>query len=682
MNTIRQMCGLAMIPVLALALLGGCKAPEQPLPQKEKPAAQASAAAPAAVPEAVQKAVLEAAALFPADAAVVGTVRSPKDLVDILNESVGPELSAMSAAPLTFLPAGAFDMEGPVAWAVLLTDSQPSIALAMRVKDAARLKGEDAGEGIIRVTSGSFPIHVARVGLWGVFGALDAVKAFKAGAAKPRLALDGPSKTLAAESLAWVRVQGAPLAALAEPEIKQMKTRFSGAQPGKDASAEAKAVEWLDGFVHELEALDVGLVVDEQHLAVRTALTLTEKSQLLAVARAMKPVERFDGALPETDRFLAAVWTRVDPKEATPKFKAFLSPLMDLLMAEFQKQAERKDAAPSKDAAANSAALVRKAISEQWALMDQYADVVGERSAVLFEQPEPGKGLFRMTQAADLKDVSAYTLLLKKSMGSTESLLKAVDAEVAKKGGGPNIAMDYKTAAETIEGQPVDVMSLKFAMDPSSNLPPQGREMAKNVMNAVWGGDTLIMRAAVVEKQAIQTLGDADMMARAIKHARGQGGDLAKMKPIAAALGRVPAGSSVVALISSTAVAAAVDTAADDIMTAFLPPQQREALKSVPMPRIERPMVTEPTLLSVRVEGRIVRLDVDVPRADAAGTVPYLRHAYGRLIVFMIQQIPMMAGSSHPIVVPPPMSPMPPKAPTFEEIKPAPSALDGPGAGE
>jgi len=656
MMTTRRLSGLA-IPVLVLALFAGCKTPEQPPPQKEKPAAQASAPAPAAVPEAVQKAVLEAAALFPADAAVVGTVRSPRDLVDSLNESVGPELSAMSALPLTFLPAGAFDMEGPVAWAVLLTDGRPRIALAMRVKDAERLKGEDAGEGIVRVTSGPFPIHVARVGPWAVFGDVNGVKVFKAVASKPRLALDGPSKTLAAESLAWVRVQGAPLVALAEPEIKQMKKQFSGAQTGKDASAEAKAVEWLDGFVHELEALDVGLVMDEQHLAVRTALTLTEKSQLLAVARAMKPVERFDGALPETDRFLAAVWTRVDQKEATPKVKAFLGPIMDLAMDALQKEADQKGAAATKEeAAANSAAIVRKAISEQWAMMDQYGDVLGDRSAVLFEQPEPGKGLFRMmTQAAEVKDVSAYTLLLKKSMGTTESVIKAVDAETAKNPAvHPTITMDYKPAGETIEGQPVDVLSLKFTMrklaEPVAregkvesgaalgHVVAQGmHDTVEKIMNVIWGGDTLLMRVAVVEKQAIQTLGDADMMARAIRHARGQGGDLAKMKPIAAALGRVPAGSSVVALISSTAAAAAVDTAADDIMTAFLSPQQREVMKQVPMPRIGRPTITEPTLLTVRVEGRTVRLDLDVPQADAAGAIPYVRHAYGRIIVFAIQ---------------------------------------------
>jgi len=206
-------------------------------------------------------------------------------------------------------------------------------------------------------------------------------------------------------------------------------------------------------------------------------------------------------------------------------------------------------------------------------------------------------------------------------------------------------------------------------------------------MNVIRGGDTFIMRTAVVEKQAIQTLGDADMMARAIKHARGQGGDLAKMKPMAAALGRVPAGSSVVALISSTAAAAAVDTAADDIMTAFLPPQQREAMKSVPMPRIERPTITEPTLLTVRVEGRTVRLDLDIPRADAAGAIPYVRHAYGRLIVFICQSAMARSRMIEDAKMPAPPekpenAPMPPKAPTFEEIQPAPSALDDPGAGE
>ena len=145
---------------------------------------------------------------------------------------------------------------------------------------------------------------------------------------------------------------------------------------------------------------------------------------------------------------------------------------------------------------------------------------------------------------------------------------------------------------------------------------------------------------AVTGKRAISVMGGPELMVRALKHEQGKVGDLAYQKPIAEALKRVPAGSSVVVILSIPACAATLDGVTSEALLYALPAERREALRSVPLPTVALPKLESPTIFSLGVDGRTLCFQMDMPRSQMGDSVPYLRHLWGRLILFAFEMAP------------------------------------------
>ncbi|MCX5654113.1 MAG: hypothetical protein NTY65_05635 [Planctomycetota bacterium] len=670
---------LAVLSLMLPLIAAGCSGPKE---EAAKPAA-VPAAKPeaAAVTDALRKLAGETVSQVPADAAAAVIFRSAEDVVAGLNDSVGPELASLAAVPLTFLPPGAFDMNSPILLVLLMQD-RPSVVFLMCCKDPQLLVGEAVGDGIIRVKFDKMEFYMLKVGRYAAFGELEAVKAYKAAKARP-LAVDKPMVDRIAESIIWGYVNAKPLAALAKPALAGMKKEAGQKHPGQPPSSEVKAVEWAENLLDQLKTAEVMYVVGGGRVQVRGRLTLVPDAPLLAIAKSMKPLEIYQGVLPETDQFMLATWANIDYAQATPQVKAFLRPVMDLAMEKLG-EAANPPAGAAAEGAANPMAAMKKAIDEQWAMADEYGAAFGNRAAILMEIPERGKPFYRFTESFDLKDSAKYRALVKKGMDSTEKLLEAISGGASKDKTGPKMdfKLGFKQNAETIEGIQVDVMNFKVAVQPPPDTPPEVGQMMKSVCESLYGPEGLAMRMAVCDNRALAVMGDPEMMKRAIKGSRGQAGDLAKQPLIAAALARVPKGASVAALISCPAVVYAGDLVLDEMMLAVLPPARRQALKGVPRPKIKSPTLTEPTVLAMVVEGQAIRLEMDMPIAEGTNSLPYVRHAYGNMLFDVLQLVPVFAargepqsraGAMPPPVVLPPVTPSlapPPAAPSMTLPKP------------
>lgn len=636
-----------LVPVLA----AGCSNREQESTAKKAAAEKAGTAA--ASPE-MKKMLVEAASLAPAGAVAVGTLRSPRTLVEDLNELVGPEVATLPAIPLSLLPAGAFDMDAPVAWTFFEYANRPAGVFFMKIKDPTKLSGEQVGDDILKIRAMSPEIYLVKAGSWAAFGSLEAVKAYKASMAGARLAVDEKMAGRIGENLIWVLVNAKPLAEKGRPKLQEIRKAMAAQPATPKTEAEVKAVEWLDNLLGQLDTLEIGVTRDGDRLVTRLGLSVLENSPVLAIARTFKPVDKFDQALPETDRFLMAAWTRLDYTKAVPETKAFLKPLLDLFIAEMDSRLALKDSAGGGNP-------LRKVFDAELAQADQYPDVLGERAAMLMEIPEPGQGLYRMVKVIDLKDAAKYRVMIKQGAETAQDFLAALSGATPADKKQPKLALSsvYKPAAETVEGVSVDLMRIKIDVQPPEGAPLQQAEMMKNMMASIYGPDgTVTVRMAATDKRAMSVIGGQDLMARAIKHEQGKLGDLAKQKAVAEALARVPTGSSVVAIVSLPACAAAMDGVMSDVFMGMLPADRREVYKSVPLPEIGLPTLAAPTVFSMGVEGRTIQLEMDMPRTEIGGSIPYVRHFYGRVLLFVLEQIPgrMLSG---PVGVMKPTAPMP-----------------------
>ena len=166
-------------------------------------------------------------------------------------------------------------------------------------------------------------------------------------------------------------------------------------------------------------------------------------------------------------------------------------------------------------------------------------------------------------------------------------------------------------------------------MPPDAAMP---MEMTQRMMQGFYGPDGLVTRMAVSGNKAISTTGHPALMAKAIRQTLGGAGDLARQKPVAEALARVPARSTAVMLVSCPAYAYALDVNLAEPLLAALPPERQKTLKAVPRPRIDPPAPGDLAVLSIQVQDRAVRFQMDVPQSEIARTVPYLRHLYADML--------------------------------------------------
>ncbi len=622
-----KMARMGLFAVLGVALLvAGCES--EPAPPPPAPA----------VSPALRKALLEMVAQAPADAVLVGTFRSPRALVDNLNAFAGPELATLVAVPFSLLPPGVGDPEQPVGWTVLIGPDGPGVVFLMHLKDRERLKGETVEGGILKIKPavGSAPtIFAMRMDNWVAFsGGPAALKAFQA--AGPRFAPDEQMADRIAANLAWVRVNAKPLADRVLPEIRRAKERLQKRHTAETPSKQVKLFEWLEDLVQQIEDLEIALDADGGHGALRVGLTLRQDASLLAIAKTLKPIETYEAALPPTDRFLLASWSRIDQAEAGTRLKAFLEPVMDAVF-EMMEKAMAKQAA-GQDAAQPPAVMqpLDKAVKQMWAMIDEQGNVLGDQTAVLMEIPEADQGVYRMTQIVALKDGAAYRALMKKSMETIDGFYKAMLGMIPKTPDAPKMDMgvEYHEAAETIEGLSVDVIRFKFDMTPPADAPPQVRAGFKGMIDGIYGPEGLVMRVAVCGDRAVVTMGGADVMARAIKNLQAGDADLANQEAVRAALARVPSGSGAVVLVSLPAYGYLVDTMLERVFPMMLPPYAKRGYEEALLPRLDVPAIGEPMLVAVRVDDRTVRLDFDVPASELTRTIPVIRHGLARVMFY------------------------------------------------
>ncbi len=618
---------VGLFAVLGVALLPpGCESEPEPPPP-----------APVVSP-ALRRALLETVARTPADAVLVGTFRSPRAVVDNLNAFAGPELATLVAVPFSLLPPGVGDLEQPVGWTVLMGPDGPGVVFLMHLKDRERLKGETVEGGILKIKPavGSGPtIFAMRTDNWVAFSTGPAaLKAFQA--AGPRFAPDEQMADRIAANLAWLRVNAKPLADMALPEIRREKDRLQKKHTAETPSKQVKLFEWLEDLVRQIEDLEVALDADGGHGALRVGLTLRQDASLLAIAKTLGPIETYEVALPTTDRFLLAAWSRIDQAEAGTRLKAFLEPVMDAVFEMMEKAMANQ--AAGQDAAPPPAVMqpLNKAIKQMWAMIDEQGKVLGDQTAALIEIPEPQQGVYRMTQIVALKDGAAYRALLKKSMETVDGFYKAILGTIPKTPDAPkmDIGIEYHEAAETIEGLSVDVIRFKFDMTLPEDAPPQVRASFKGMIDGMYGLKGLVMRVAVSGNRAVMTLGGADVMARAVKNLQAGDADLANQEAVRAALARVPSDTGAVVLVSLPAYGYLVDTMLERMLPMTLPPDAKRGYEEALLPRLDVPTIGEPMLVAVRVDDRTVRLDFDVPASELTRTMPVMRHGLARVMFY------------------------------------------------
>lgn len=665
---------ITLTGVIALGLAVGCEKKGEP-PAEEPPATTEGATKlPAPVPPKVRQDVLEAARQLPREAMAWGVLRSPKALVDGLNGFLGPELATAAAFPFSALPAGAVDMESPVAWAATMGPAGPGVVILMKVADADALKGPPLEDGIsmvpLALPKGPPPMCVMQRGDWAAFSfAPHPLRSLRDSTDTFRL--DEATADRLSGGVAWIQINAETLAALAKPMLKQVRSELEQ-RPREAVAEQLDLIDWADDVLGQVETFELVADPGDAGLVMRTAVTLREGGSLLEMARTLKPLETYDMALPPTDRVVVAGWARVDAAALAPKVREFVDPLATFFFAMLSEMQGRKG--PE----AQIARDLREPIREVLDLAETFGPALGDQYGYVMELPEPDEGFYRVTQTAALKDAAAYASGLREYSVAFDDLLKALLGAVPRGAGAEfDMGMEFEPSAETIEEVPVDVMRFRFEMEPPPDAPPHVREMLRNPMASFYGPDGLVWRSAIVEKRAVATMGGKDVMAEAIRNAR-RGGELAEQPAVAAALRRVPEGSSAVYLISTPAYAYLMGQTYEGMFRAMIPDEARASIEAAPLPEIDRPTLGEPAVAAVRVEGRTVQIDVTVPASEIAATVPIVRHAWSRMMYFWghaslqmmgRMQQPRPGGGPPPTVPQPSMQP-PEPGPSHESSSP------------
>jgi len=352
---------------------------------------------------------------------------------------------------------------------------------------------------------------------------------------------------------------------------------------------------------------------------------LGENTPLAAVAAASLPLENYKGGLPMADRIVLAGWMRLDWGKAVVPMKTLMKPFVDILTAKADEAA-------------------KKSVEQMWEMYDKWAGVMGADVAVAMEPAPPGQGMYRMAETFAVKDPAEYAKLKAQMMAASKDLMKAMMGQLGGVPGGPlmKMDMDYKEAAETIEGLPVDVMKMKIEMQLPPDAPPQAREQVKAMMDAVYGPEGMTVRMALVDKTAVFIVGDADAMARAIKTARGQAPELATNPKVAEAVGRLPKGICAGGVISFANLMYMTMSMTDRMISQTMPPEIKEAAQKANLPPLEAPPAGDLCTAAVAVKGAALHMDLVVPQADIRGAVSVAKRGSERITWIVQQQMKMM----------------------------------------
>jgi hypothetical protein len=576
-----------------------------------------------------------AVAQAPDDACLVGAVRSVSELQEALRGLAGPDAGDIDLVKSLEggVPAGLFDTGGPVVAVLRFAEGKAELVLLLRLKDETKLQGERLEGDIVKVAGPPPPAkaqapgaagagYVKKTGPWAAYSReVGPLKWFAA--APKRLALTDAEAAQVAGRTLWLRVEPKPLA-VALKDLIEKQTR--GAPGGPPAPPAAKKVfDWMAGVAGQVGRVVVAADVKAEGIAADVAVDLAEGSSLLALAQAGRPAEGLAGSLPASDRLLFAGWGRMDPAKALPPYKALLRPLIDAIL---EGQGEE----------------ARKGADKLWDSFGKWGDVLGGEVAFLLEAAPTGQGMYRVAEVIAVKDPAAYGKLMAEQMDATKGLMSAFMGGMGGPPGlpTPRMDVDWKVAAETIEGIPVDVMRLKATMELPPDSPAEAKAQAADLMALLYGPEGMVVRMGVADRTAVVAIGGADRMAQAIRAARGQGPRLAADPKVAAALGRLPKDASGAVVLSLGNYVHMTMSFVQQMMSANVPPEVKEAAKAEGMDVWAPPPPGDLVTVSGRLDGRTVRIAVGVPQSEVRNAVTVGKEGGKRIAWYAQKQQELM----------------------------------------
>jgi len=575
-------------------------------------------------------------AQLPADAYAVVTVRSIAELETGLKAVLGEDTPApeMAKGIEKDFPAGVLDARGRLFLVVLKDAHKFRGVTLLPIKDESLLKGEALDGGIVKmkfapaipnlpagVEAPSKTVYVLKMGAWAAFDAdPESVKALAAAAEKMKVT--DAQRDDVEKHLVWAHANVTSLSELLRTKIEAEKNKpIDVPAPAGAPVSPAMAMrigEWAVRVLDQVPGADLVGDVQPTGITATFSVAMAGESQLLAAAQAGLPIENFQFGLPASDRLVGAAWMRVDWPRAVPPIKLLFRPLMDIFT-------EGADEA------------TRKSLDDLMNSYEQFAAAMGSDAGMMFEPAPTGQGMFRMAETISLKDPAEYRKLMVQKMGAATGLVKTMMAKMGQAPGAPKPKMDmeYKEAAETVEGLPVDVMRMKMEMIPPADLPPDQAAKMKEVMDktmtAMYGPEGMVMRIAVVDKRAVIVMGDGAAMAKAIKAARGQGPELAASPELAARLAKLPKGSSAAGVISATQFVYMMGSVAEQTMLQVLDPAVKQAAVDAGLKPLEPQTPAAPVLVSARLDGPVARIAIDVPVSDIRGVITASRQIGDRM---------------------------------------------------
>ncbi len=580
----------------------------------------------------------------PADVALVVTVRSPQALKESLEALMGPELEPGALDEIVAqrdLPPGTVDTAGPMALVVCGREDMGPAEIRL-LKDPSKLAGEVVGDGILKMQPpvppappgapegfempGPPPVYCLEVGPYVVTSRnLEVLKAFQAD--EPRFKVTDEMAAKIREHLVWACVNIGRVKVLAAGALEGMKAGMAEPAPsGEDPSLKmTRVLEWYIGLLDQLSGLEVVFDADGERAAVAIDIAMVEGEPLLEIARACLPVDTHKGALPAMDSFLAAAWGRIDWPAAMPAVKDLIRPLMDILVEEGDEGTKTK-------------------MEALWAAYDEWATVLGPSFALAMEPPTLEEGLYCLTETFEVKDAAKYRDLMGEYVETAKDFIEVVLGGFGKMPGGPGMQMDltYEPAAEQIEGTDVDLIRFEMKVQPPEAAPPEAAAKMNQMMDALYGPEGLVVRSCVIDGRGVVVMGDAERMAKAIRAARGQGGDIADNPNVAAAIRRLPEGAVAGFLVSLPTCVHTVTKVVERTMLGMLPEAVRAKAEGPDAPQLPATELGELVTAAVRLDGSTLRVDVGVPASEVRDAVRVGKAFGARIEWIMKQQQPMM----------------------------------------
>jgi len=585
-----------------------------------------------------------AASQAPAETCLVATVRNLQELEMALKAIVGPEgekLDVVQSVEKGLVP-GAFDVAGSLVLVMLPGGNEPRVVLMVRVKDESRLVGESLEGGILKVktalpsceakeppvraeemSAGKDLYVLKRDGWAAVSEDLEAVKALAA--AETCLELSDAQRQAIGGHTLWIWLNPESLGGMARSALaKEEKPEAEAGAPAVPPMRK-KTLEWVVGLLDQVAGVEVTADVAPTGMTAEFAIDLAEGSALLAVAGAGLPLETFESALPASDALMVAGWGRMNWSAAMPPMKTLVGPLLELF-AEKAEAAER----PSTD--------------ELWDAYERFVEVLGPEVAILMEPAPRGQGMYRLVETFAVKDADQYRQQMAALMEISKGLMKDKMTLFGAMPEMPGVTMEteYKEAAETIEGLPVDVMTMKMKAAESPEAPPQAKAQLDTMMNAMYGPEGMTIRIAVVDHLGVVVLGDAETMAKAIRAARGGEPRLLANPKVSAAVGRLPKEVCGAAVVSLPHCVYMVMEMVDQVMGMAIPPAVEEAAKAAGVGPLAPPPLGDLVKIAGRLDGRTLRMNLEVPASEIQGAIAVAKQITNRMQWIMNYQMEMM----------------------------------------